>query len=168
MPTTPTSPHAENYAHIPGWGIDADPRNDPTYPMKARNNGEHAGYTWARPPQQITDVEVLHSNERPNLSATFGAGEPPSGLSGMLRRNAFRYSESNPFHWVTLLLADRVDMAEGVLDDFRQGHVPNIAKERGWPAEWKHDRTRFVWRAAVATAVAAATVAYLRRGRRAD
>jgi threonine dehydrogenase-like Zn-dependent dehydrogenase len=35
-----------------GWGVDADPENDPTYPMKKRNNGEHAGYTWQRPSQQ--------------------------------------------------------------------------------------------------------------------
>ena len=30
-------------AQVLGWGIDADPRNDPTYPIKNRNNGEHAG-----------------------------------------------------------------------------------------------------------------------------
>jgi hypothetical protein len=31
-------------SRIKGWGVDADPRNDPTYPMKRRDNGEHAGY----------------------------------------------------------------------------------------------------------------------------
>jgi hypothetical protein len=25
---------AESYKDIPGWGIDADPQNNPTYPMK--------------------------------------------------------------------------------------------------------------------------------------
>ena len=25
---------ADQYSHIPGWGMDADPENDPTYPMK--------------------------------------------------------------------------------------------------------------------------------------
>ena len=52
-------------AGIKGWGVDADPKNDPTYPMKRRTDGEHAGYSWERPARQTVDVEVLHSNERP-------------------------------------------------------------------------------------------------------
>lgn len=156
---------ADHYAHIPGWGIDADPKNDPTYPMKARNNGEHAGYAWQRPAQQPPDVEVMHSNERYNLTATFGTAAPPAGMSGRVRRHAFRYSESNPFHWVALLLADRINMVEGVVDDFRRGQPPNLAKERGWPAAWKHDRARFVGRILIATAVTAIAVAYTRRRR---
>ena len=27
--------------NIPGWGIDADPENDPTYPMKHGNGADH-------------------------------------------------------------------------------------------------------------------------------
>ena len=52
------------------------------------------------------DAEVLHSNERPNISAAFGTSTPPSGLSGALRRFAFRYSESSYAHWLPLMLAD--------------------------------------------------------------
>ena len=26
---------------IPGWGMDADPENDPTYPMKRWNGADH-------------------------------------------------------------------------------------------------------------------------------
>ena len=66
----------EEYSHIKGWGVDADPKNDPTYPMKRRNNGEHAGYSWKRPPQQQINVENLHSNERPNVSAVSGHRRP--------------------------------------------------------------------------------------------
>ena len=77
---------AQNYQHIKGWGVDADPKNDPTYPMKHRTNEEHAGYSWVRPSQQPVNIEVLHSNERPNVTAVFGTSSPPSGLSGMIRR----------------------------------------------------------------------------------
>ena len=56
---------------VKGWGIDANPDNDPTYPMKNRNNGEHEGYSWERPAQQPVSVEVLHSNERTNVSQRF-------------------------------------------------------------------------------------------------
>ena len=64
-------------ATVKGWAVDADPENDPTYPIKDRNNGEHNGYSWDRPRQQEADVEVLHSNERPNLAAAFGKTLPP-------------------------------------------------------------------------------------------
>jgi hypothetical protein len=121
-------------SQIKGWGVDANPKNDPTYPMKTRNNGEHAGYTWERPAQQTETVEILHSNERPNLSATFGTSTPPSGVSGMIRREAFKFSENSYGHWVPLMLADRVGMVEGVFDDLARGHVPNIFGEMGWKA----------------------------------
>jgi hypothetical protein len=136
----------KEYGHIKGWGVDADPHNDPTYPMKHRNNGEHAGYSWERPPQQPATVEVLHSNERPNLTAVFGTSTPPSGLSGILRRFAFTYSESNYGHWLPLVLADRIGVLEGVLDDLAHGHVPNTFAERGWKAEWQHNRKSLVGR----------------------
>jgi hypothetical protein len=151
---------------IPGWGVDADPKNDPTYPMKRRTDVEQLGYTWERPPQQEATVEILHSNERPNLSAVFGTAAPPSGLSGWLRRFAFRYSESSYAHWLPLLLADRVNMVEGVIADLLHGHVPNIFAERGWRAEWTYNRKAFLLRVLGASAALAGAVALLRaRGR---
>src|ERR671912_2301308 len=154
---------AKDHLQIKGWGVDADPKNDPTYPMKNRNNGEHAGYSWERPTQQPTSVEVLHSNERPNVSAAFGTSTPPAGLSGMIRRAAFKYSESSYGHWLPLMLADRVGVVEGYLDDLTRGHVPNVFAERGWKAEWKHNRKSLVTRVVVGAALAAGAVALLTR-----
>ena len=150
---------------VKGWGIDANPDNDPTYPMKNRNNGEHNGYSWERPPQQPASVEVLHSNERPNLSATFGTSTPPAGLSGMIRRLAFRYSESSYGHWLPLMLADRVGVVEGYVEDLARGHIPNVFAERGWKAEWKHNRKSLVTRVAVGAVLTGVAVAYLSGGR---
>ena len=131
---------AAKYAHIKGWGIDADPGNDPTYPMKRYTGDDHSRLNYDRPPLQREDVEVLHSNERPGLSAVFGTSAPPSGLSGRIRRYAFRYSEGSFGHWIPLLLADRINVIEGIVDDLKQGHLPNILAEKGWKAEWKHNR----------------------------
>jgi hypothetical protein len=158
---------ARDFSEIKGRGVDADPKNDPTYPMKHRNDGEHAGYSWERPPQQPITVEVLHSNERPDLTSVFGTSTPPSGLSGVLRRLAFRYSESSYGHWLPLVLADRVGVAEGVLGDLKHGHVPNVFAERGWKAEWKHNRTSLVRRILVGVALVSAAVAYF-SSKRAD
>ncbi len=154
-------------SQVKGWGVDADPKNDPTYPMKNRNDGEHAGYSWERPPQQPITVEVLHSNERPDVTSVFGTSTPPLGLSGALRRLGFRYSESSYGHWLPLVLADRVSVAEGVLEDLKQGQVPNVFAERGWKAEWEHNRTGLVLRILLRVVLISTAVAYF-GSRRAD
>jgi hypothetical protein len=154
-------------SQIKGWSVDADPKNDPTYPMRKRANEDHAGYSWERPAQQPVSVEVLHSNERPNVSAVFGTSTPPVGLSGAIRRAAFKYSESNYGHWVPLILADRVGVVEGILSDLAHGHIPNVCAELGWTARWKHDRTKLVTQVLLGTVVMAAVLAFL-RGRTAN
>jgi hypothetical protein len=147
---------------VPGWGVDTNPENDPAYPMKKRNNGEHAGYSWDRPPQQAATVEVLHSNERPNVTAAFGTSTPPRGLSGALRRFAFKYSESSYGHWLPLMAADRVAMVEGILDDIGRGRLPNVFGELGWRAEWKHNRKNLIRRNAVRAVVILGVVSVIR------
>lgn len=152
-----------DHSHIKGWGIDADPKNDPTYPMKKRTNEEHKGYTWDRPTQQPINIEVLHSIERPNVTAVFGTSMPPSGLSGMIRRLAFKKSENDYGHWLPLILADRVNVVEGIIDDFIKGKVPNIFVEKGYKAQWEHDKTGLLAKMAVVAAVATGAVLLLSR-----
>ena len=146
------------YADIPGWGIDADPENEPTYPMKNYTGDDHKRLNYERPALQPIRQEILHSNERPNVTAVFGTSTPPSGLSGMLRRYAFRYSEGSSGHWMTLVLADRVNVVEGIIDDLRKGIIPNIWAERGWNAEWKFNRRGLITKLAVTTLVTAAVI----------
>ena len=167
MITDETSPedfknpgHAD-HSHIKGWGIDADPKNDPTYPMKRRTDEEQFGYTWERPELQPVEIELLHSVERKNTPAVFGTTVPPSGLSGSIRRLAFKYSESSYGRWLPLVLADRIGVFEGIADDLAHGHIPNIFKERGWNAEWKYNRTNFVVKTVVVAAVTTAVAYYL-------
>ncbi|MGV3640061.1 MAG: hypothetical protein ACO1NZ_06030 [Adhaeribacter sp.] len=151
---------AKDYSHIKGWGIDADPKNDPTYPMKQRTNEEHKGYTWDRPTQQAESVEVLHSNERPNLTAVFGTSTPPSGLSGMIRRFAFQHSENSYLHWLPLLLADRVNVVEGIIEDLSQGQFPNTFAEKGGKAVWEHNKKEIILKVAIGVALTAGLAAW--------
>ncbi|WMJ75514.1 hypothetical protein RCC89_20465 [Cytophagaceae bacterium ABcell3] len=125
---------------VKGWGVDADIKIDPTYPMRKHVEGEHEGYNWERPPLQKVDIEVLRTNERINMPAVFGTSVPPSGLSGYIRRLAFKYGEGSFAHWIPLLVADRVNVVEGIIDDLKQGYVPNIFVERGIKAEWKYNK----------------------------
>src|SRR3954464_15285520 len=105
---------------IPGWGVDADLENDPTYPMRDTSQDLHEGMAWPRPTLQHASVEVLHSTERPGLSAVFGTSVPPRGLSGVLRRWAFKKSEGKWGHWLILMAADRVNVIEGMFEDLVQ------------------------------------------------
>jgi hypothetical protein len=152
---------AEDFAHIPGWGIDADPENEPTYPNRHRTGEEHDGYSWERPEQQVLDEEILHSNERPNYSAVVGNSVPPSGLSGMIRRFAFKHSENEYLHWLPLLMADKVNVVEGIIDDLAHGTLPNIWAEKGYNAQWKHDRSGMLVKIGTAAAVTAGLVYWL-------
>lgn len=154
---------AGQFAHIKGWGIDADPDNEPTYPMKHWNGDDHKRLNYQRPTQQPLTVEKLHSNERPSVSAVFGTTCPPSGVSGALRRYAFKHSEGKWAHWLTLILADRVNAVEGIIDDLRKGHIPNIIAERGWTAEWKYNRKGLVKNVAVGVVATAALWMVLRK-----
>jgi len=134
------------FSHINGWGVDADPENDPTYPLKHYTGDDHERLGWERPELQKADTEILRSPERPYLTAAFGTPNPPTRLSGAIRRRAFKHSESTYAHWLPLILADRVNVVEGFIDDIRKGHFPNIFKEKGWKAEWKYKPRRLVGR----------------------
>jgi hypothetical protein len=151
------------FSHINGWGIDADPENEPTYPMKKYTGDDHKRIHYEKPPQQPESVEILHSNERPNVTAVFGTSTPPSGWSGAIRRFAFKYSESSYGHWLPLLLADRVGVVEGIIDDLKKGHIPNIIAERGWNAEWKYNREGLIKKVVIGVAVASAALLILNR-----
>lgn len=147
---------------IPGWGVDADPDNDPTYPYRERSKDDHSG-EWDRPTQQEPDVELLRSIEHKRLPAVFGSTIPPSGLSGVIRRAAFKYSESNWAHWLMLMGADRINVVEGVIQDLGKGRIPNIPAEMGVRSEYRHNKSGLVTKLAIAGAVAAIAIGLSRR-----
>ena len=146
------------YSHIKGWGIDADPKNEPTYPMKKYTGDDHNRRNYEKAVQQPVNVEILHSNERPDVTRVFGTSSPPSGLSGLIRRFAFKFSESEYGHWLPLLLADRINAVEGIIDDLKEGHIPNIFAERGWKAEWEHNRKGTIQKIAAGAIITLAAI----------
>lgn len=137
---------------IQGWGADLDPSVRPAVPME-RTPPRFVKPSYEQPEQQPVTVKVFHSTERPGLTPVFGTGQPPSGVSGLIRSGAFRFSENDIRHWLMLLFADRVNVVEGIIEDLAHGHVPNFFAEMGGPAEWKHNRAGFYRKAAMAGAV---------------
>jgi len=150
---------------VPGWGADLEPSSRPAVP-KERTPPRLDNVHWDRPEAQQTNVKVLHSNERPGLTPVFGTTVPPSGLSGLMRSLAFRYSENDLRHWLILLAADRVNVGEGLLADLAHGHVPNLFAEMGGPAEWRYNKAGLARKAVIAGAVVGLAVVLARRRRR--
>jgi len=158
---------ADNAVDIePNHEAEVNARDWPAWPMRKESGDEHKGMSWPRPPQQPETVAILHSNERPNLTAVFGTPNPPRGLSGLVRRFAFGYSENKQMHWIALILADRIDMVEGVAADLMKGHVPNIFAEMGLGADLKYNKKGLALKAGAAVLAGVALYAVLHRPRR--
>ena len=164
-PMEPQRPTREQLAHIKGWGADLDRKNRPAVPME-RTPARFIPPPVDKLPQQEQTVEILVSTERPGITPIFSTKQPPKGLSGMIRRAAFRWSENDLRHWLLLLAADRVNVVEGIGEDLASGHVPNILGEMGIKAEWEHNRAGLIKKAVVAGAVVGAAAYLLRRRER--
>ena len=97
------------------------------------------------------------------MTPIFGTSVPPSGVSGRLRELAFRWSENDLRHWMLLLLADRINVGEGIVSDLARGHIPNIPAEMGARAEWQYNRAGFVRKAVAVTAIVGIGVYLMQR-----
>lgn len=152
----------ESTKNIVGWGVDADKKVRPAYPMWHKpENG--TGAHWSVPEQQ-PNFKDLTSNERPRTTHVFGTTVPPRGISGAVRRAAFKFSEGSWNHWLLLLFADRINVYEGLVEDFTHGVRPKLLIERGWRVDKKFKTKRYKRvRAMKLAAIAIPTVMFMLR-----
>jgi hypothetical protein len=146
------SPPREQLQRIPGWGSDLDHKNRPAIPME-RTPPRFIHVPPGQPVQQAQTVEVFCSPERPGITPIFGTAQPPKWLSGAIRRLAYKLPENDLRHWLMLIAADRVNMVEGIVDDLRQGQLPNVLGEMGIRSELRYNPAGLVRKALVTTAV---------------
>jgi hypothetical protein len=121
-------------ARIPGWGADLDPADRPAVPklLDAPDTGAH----WDFPERQPEKWPRERSIEHAILTPVFGTSCPPKGLSGAIRKFAYRrYSEGRAAHWLLLVAADRVDAWESHLRSFAGTRPDNPITETGVRAE---------------------------------
>ncbi|MGF9660904.1 hypothetical protein AAIH25_03425 [Arthrobacter crystallopoietes] len=133
---TPQNPPAEELrARIPGWGADLDPKDRPAVPRERLDldTGAH----WDFPERQEEKWPRERSIEHKFLTPVFGTACPPRGLSGAMRKYAYRkYSEGRAAHWLMLIAADRVDAGESHLRSFATLHPDNPITETGVLSEF--------------------------------
>jgi hypothetical protein len=164
-PTTRQRREIDLSKRIDGWGSDLAPASRPGVPRdKAPQIGVESLY--ADLPQQEPPHRIHKSTEHARLTPVFGTSCPPRGLSGRLRDAAYHYSEGRLARWLTLMLADRVDVVEDVAADLARGRVPNLWSEMGLGAEWRYNKAGMLRKAAVAGLAIGIVVAYRRSRRR--
>jgi hypothetical protein len=143
MPYTPDKPPlAESSdqlrARIPGWGADLDPNDRPAVPRLQRPD-DLTGAHWEFPERQPEKWPRERSIEHKFLTPVFGTSCPPRGLSGLMRKYAYKsYSEGRAAHWLILLAADRVDSVESNLRSLLSAHPDNPVTETGILSEFSH------------------------------
>ena len=123
-------------ARIPGWGVDLDPKDRPSVPQ-LQFHQDLSGAHWEFPERQPETWPRERSMEHKFLTPVFGTSCPPKGVSGVLRKHAYRkYSEGRAAHWLLLIAADRVDAWESHLRSFVSLRPDNPLTETGVTSEF--------------------------------
>lgn len=117
-------------ARIPGWGVDLDPKDRPSFPREVFDPGS-TGAHWEYPEEQQGREGRERSIEHGQLTPIFGTSAPLHGVSGSIRRYAYRYGEGRAAHWLILIFADRVDAWGGHLKSFASLRPDNPITETG-------------------------------------
>jgi hypothetical protein len=135
-PERPAVPDSDELrARIPGWGADLNKEDRPSVPkLKFLDTGAH----WDFPERQPEKWPRERSIEHRFLTPVFGTAQPPSGLSGVIRKFAYKFSEGRAAHWLILLYADRVDAVEHHLRSLMSLRPDNPITETGIKAEFSH------------------------------
>ena len=139
-----TGPDSEELRRtVPGWGVDLDPSNRPSYPKEVE--GTDTGAHWDFPERQPEIRPRERSTEHKFLTPVFGTAQPLRGLSGLIRRFAYTYSEGRTAHWLLLMAGDRIDVLESRAAALLTGRPDNPISETGVMSEFRNGayRTRF-------------------------
>lgn len=123
-------------AEIPGWGVDLDPADRPSYPQE-RTDLE-TGAHWDFPERQEERTPRERSIEHKFLTPVFGTAQPIRGISAPIRRLAYRYGEGRAAHWLLLLAADRVEAGEHHVRSMFTLRPDNPITETGIRSELTH------------------------------
>lgn len=133
------APSAEELrARIPGWGADLDPADRPSFPRLVWQD-DRSGAHWEHPAAQPGGQRRERSVEHSQMTPVFGTAQPLHGVSGAVKRLAYRrYSEGRTAHWLLLMAGDRVDAWGAHARSLLSGRPDQPFTETGASAEVTH------------------------------
>ncbi|MCL3838925.1 hypothetical protein [Aeromicrobium duanguangcaii] len=131
---------------IPGWGVDLDPADRPSYPRELAD-GVPDGILWDFPDEQPdTSPPRERSIEHARLTPVFGTVAPLHGVPGAVRRFAYaKFSEARAAHWLLLLGADRIESKQALWQSFSTDRPDSFVEETGIRAERRYHGIRSRW-----------------------
>jgi hypothetical protein len=97
---------------VRGAGADASSADRPGIPKEVDPPRPVGAAHWQEPERQGDPGYILKRQGLEQLTPVFGTSVPPRGLSGFMRRAAYRIAEHRAGHWLVLMAADRVDVIE--------------------------------------------------------
>lgn len=118
-------------ARIPGWGADLDAAQRPSWPMETAEP-QPTGAHWEFPERQPVNGSRERSIEHETLPPVFGTAQPLHGVSGSIRRLAYRrFGEGKNTRWLLLVLGDRVEVVGAHLRSFATLRPDNPVTQTG-------------------------------------
>lgn len=119
---------------IPGWGVDRDKADRPAVPREFAEPHD-TGAHWSFPERQSGSAGREKSIEHAFVTPVFGTGAPLHGISGAVRRLAYRFSEGRAAHWLLLIAGDRIDSGGAHVRSFATTRPDNPVTETGVVSE---------------------------------
>lgn len=107
QPSTETTPSDVSK----GWGADQNPLERPGVPQESDPPEPLASAHWLEPEPQFNVTTPLVGQGR-QLTPVFSSAIPARGLSGAIRKVAYRIPDYRARRWLLLMVADRVDVIE--------------------------------------------------------
>jgi len=94
------------------WGVDLDPARRPGVPMMRADPQPMPNTRYPPEHQAGPSASPMHGRTNKRMPPVFGTSVPLRGLSGVVRRFAYRMPDHYPSHWLLKMLGDRVDFWE--------------------------------------------------------
>jgi hypothetical protein len=101
-----------HHSREPVAGHDLPATERPGVPMETQPRALTPTVHWTEPARMKPQRGITKRRELKSLTPVYSTALKPKGIAGLLRRLAYRIPETEARHWMTLLLADRVDVVE--------------------------------------------------------
>jgi len=96
----------------PGWGVDSKKEARPGVPQETKGAAEENEDDGLAIVMQQESEPAPFVGPNRFLTPVYSTDSPPRGLSGIMRKAAYKLPEYKAQRWMMLLAADRVDVLE--------------------------------------------------------